>query len=86
MDIKITLKFDEIIINRAKQFAEKQNISLSRLMEFLLDKVTTKDYPTIENLPVSDWVLKVAEGKAEYSTPASRKRKKMKKEFLNSKK
>ena len=39
MDAKITLSFDESVINKAKRFASEQNISLSRLTEFLLSKV-----------------------------------------------
>ena len=68
MDAKITLSFDKKIIEKAKQYAERQNISLSRLMEFLLDKITSNQYASLEDLPVSDWVNAVAEGKAEYIT------------------
>ena len=38
MDAKITLSFDESIIERAKQFADSNNISLSRLTEMLFKK------------------------------------------------
>ncbi|MEP7253328.1 MAG: DUF6364 family protein, partial [Ginsengibacter sp.] len=37
MDNKVTLSFDESVISRAKKYAEKNNISLSRLIEFLLN-------------------------------------------------
>lgn len=40
MDSKITLSFDESAINRARKYAAKNHISLSRLTEFLLKKVT----------------------------------------------
>jgi hypothetical protein len=40
MDAKITLSFDEAIITKAKRFADDNNISLSRLTEFLFSKVT----------------------------------------------
>ena len=66
MDTKITLSFDSQIIERAKKYAEKQNMSLSRLMEVLLDKITAKQYQSIEDYPVADWVNMLAEGKAEY--------------------
>jgi hypothetical protein len=85
MDTKITLSFDEQVIKRAKQYAESQNISLSRLMEFLLDKVTSKKYATLEDLPISDWVNMVSEGSAEYITKP-KKRSKLKNEYLNRKK
>ncbi len=66
MDAKITLSFDKQIIEKAKRYAENNNISLSRLMEFILDKITTHQYESLEDLPVSDWVNAVAEGEAEY--------------------
>ena len=85
MDAKITLSFDKKIIEKAKQYADRQNISLSRLMEFLLDKITTNQYASLEDLPVSDWVHAVAEGQAEYITK-SKKRSKLKDEYHNRKK
>jgi hypothetical protein len=63
MDAKITLSFDEAVIVRAKQFAEANNISLSRLTEFLLNKATAASYPSLDELPVSSWVTMVAEGR-----------------------
>ena len=66
MDAKITLSFDESVINKAKKYAEENNISLSSLTEFLLSKVTSKNYQSLEDLPISDWVSMVAEGEAEY--------------------
>jgi len=85
MDSKITLSFNESIANKAKRYAEKNNISLSRLVEFLLDKVTSSGYTSYEEFPVSDWVSQVAEGEATYQTKA-RSRKSLKKEFYSSKK
>lgn len=85
MDAKITLSFDKQVIERAKQYAETQNVSLSRLMEFLLDKITSNHFNSLEDLPVSDWVNAVAEGKAEYITK-SKKRSKLKDEYMNRKK
>ncbi len=85
MDAKITLSFDKKIIEKAKQYAEHQNISLSRLMEFLLDKITSNQYASLEDLPVSDWVNAVAEGPAEYITKP-KKRAKLKAEYMNRKK
>ena len=75
MDAKITLSFDKEVIEKAKKFADRQNISLSRLTELLLSKVTSGHYSSLENLPVSAWVQEVAEGVAEYKTTTlSRKR------------
>lgn len=85
MDAKITLSFDARVIERAKKYAESQNISLSRLMEFLLDRITTKQYKSLEDFPISDWVSQLAEGKPEYH-PTPRKRSQMKDEYYGSKK
>ncbi len=66
MDAKITLSFDESVANRAKAFAEANNISLSRLVEFMLSKVTNARYRSLDELPVSDWISQVAEGEVTY--------------------
>jgi hypothetical protein len=85
MDAKITLSFNEDIINKAKKFADSQNISLSRLTEFLYAQITSGHYKNLEELPVSSWVLELAEGQAEYKTkPKSRKA--MKAEYMKSRK
>ncbi len=85
MDSKITLSFDKKVIERAKKYAASNNISLSRLMEFLLDKITTNNYSSLEDLPVSDWVNAVAEGPSEYLTK-TKNRSKLKTEYRNRKK
>jgi len=85
MDAKITLSFDEDIINKAKTFADDHNISLSRLTEFLYSRITKGQYRSLEELPVSEWVSMVAEGAVEYkATPKPRKY--YKSEFLKSRK
>jgi hypothetical protein len=86
MDSKITLSFDESIINKAKRYADNNNISLSRLVEFLLQKVTSNSYQSLEDFPISDWVSQVAEGEAVYQTSKKRSRKTAKSEYYNSKK
>lgn len=74
MDAKITLSFDEKVIARAKKFAEDNNISLSRLTEYLYSKITHGKYQHLEEIPIADWVNLLAEGKVEYQTkPRSRK-------------
>jgi len=86
MDAKITLSFDEGVINKAKRYAENNNISLSRLVEFLLKKVTHSGYHSLEDFPIADWVSQVAEGEAVYQTSKKRTRKSSKSEFFSSKK
>lgn len=73
MDTKVTLSFNEEVINKAKQYAADNDISLSRLIEFLLKKVTSTDYRSLEQYPIADWVNQIAEGKAEYNTRTNRK-------------
>jgi hypothetical protein len=85
MDAKITLSFNKAIAAKAKRYAEKNNVSLSRLVEFLLDKVTSSGYTSFEDFPVSDWVSQVAEGAATYQTKA-RSGKSLKNEYYASKK
>lgn len=86
MDSKITLSFDESVIQKAKKYAARNNISLSRLTEFLLKKVTASNYDSLEDFPISDWVNAIAEGPAEYSTKTKKTRKQSKEEFFKSKK
>ncbi len=83
MDNKITLSFDENGINRGKKYAEKNNISLSRLIEFLLKKVTSDNYSSLEDFPISDWVHQVAEGDAVSKQKQKDQGKRPKMNFLN---
>lgn len=85
MDSKITLSFDEAVIKKAKKYAADKGISLSRMIEFLLKKITSSHLNSLEDYPVSEWVQQLAEGEATYQTK-SRSRKKTKAEFYNSKK
>jgi hypothetical protein len=85
MDAKITLSFDETVIKKAKKYAENNNISLSRLTEFLLSKVTSNSYQSLEDLPIADWVSVVSEGEVEYQTK-TKKNKDLKTEYFKSKK
>ena len=85
MDAKVTLSFDADVIAKAKTFAARQGISLSRFVEVLLRKATSSPYDDIEELPISEWVMMVAEGPAEYTTQ-KRGRKAMKDEFFKSRK
>jgi len=82
MDSKITLSFDQQIIAQAKEFAEANNMSLSRLTEFLLSKVVSKRYRSLDELPVSDWVSMVSEGEVQYIRKNASKS--VKKDYLDS--
>lgn len=90
VDTKLTLSFNQDVIEKAKKYASTHNISLSRLIEYLLTQVTSKEYKSLEDFPISDWVNMVAEGQAEYKrTPKpypKSSRKDLKDEFFASKK
>lgn len=72
MDAKITLAFNKDVIEKAKEFAESNNISLSRLTEYLYSQITSKNYKSLEELPVSEWIDFVSEGPIEYKKSSSR--------------
>ncbi|MCK9411038.1 MAG: DUF6364 family protein [Prolixibacteraceae bacterium] len=80
MEAKLTLYFNQDVIEKAKKFAADNNTSLSRLTEFLYRQITSGSYKSIEDFPVSDWVNQVAEGEAVYKR---RSRKSLKDEFFN---
>ena len=80
MDTKLTLHFNRDVIEKAKAFAAANNISLSRLTEFLYQQITSGSYKTLDDFPVADWVNQVAEGKAVYM---KRSRKTLKDEFFS---
>lgn len=85
MDSKITLSFNSQVISKAKDYAESNDISVSRLVEYLLDKITSSGYRSFEDFPISEWVNQVAEGEAVYQTK-QRSKSSLKKEFFESKK
>ena len=82
MDAKITLSFDQEVISKAKEFAAQNNISVSRLMEFLLSKAVSQNYRSLDELPVSDWVNMLSEGEVQYVRKNSSKS--VKKDYLES--
>ena len=86
MDAKVTLSFNEAVINKAKKFAEANNISLSRMIEFILQKITSSHYQSMEEFPIADWVHQLSEGEVVYQTSKKRTRKASKEEFYKSRK
>lgn len=73
MDAKVTLSFNKAVIEKAKQYAEAKNMSLSRMLELILDKITSNQYSSIEDFPISDWVLTLSEGAPEYTSMGKNK-------------
>jgi hypothetical protein len=86
MDTKLTLSFNQEVVTKAKQYAADHNISLSRLIEHLLIQVTAKQYKSLEDFPISDWVSMVAEGEVEYKKADKSSRKASKSEYFASQK
>ncbi|MCX6221716.1 MAG: DUF6364 family protein [Bacteroidia bacterium] len=80
MEAKLTLYFNQDVIEKAKKFAADNNTSLSRLTEFLYRQITSGSYKSIEDFPVSEWVNQVAEGEAVYKR---RSRKSLKDEYFD---
>jgi hypothetical protein len=85
MDAKITLSFDGKVIQKAKKFAEANNISLSRLTEYLFSKITHGQYQQLEDIPVAEWVKNLAEGEIIYRSK-ERSRKSLKQAYFKSRK
>ena len=86
MDTKLTLSFNQEVVTKAKKYAADHNISLSRLIEHLLTQVTSKQYKSLEDFPITDWVSMVAEGEIEYKRADKPSRKESKNEYFSSKK
>jgi hypothetical protein len=78
MDTKLTLSLDKEVIEKAKELANKHDISLSRLIEYMFIKATNcgKNYKSLEDIPVADFISKLAEPEAEYVTAKQRLRQK----------
>ncbi len=60
MDAKLTLSLDTNIVTQAKTYAKNNNISLSRLIEYMLGKIVDKNNIALDALPVMDWVSELA--------------------------
>ena len=57
MDAKLTLKFDKQVVENAKQYAVKNNKSLSRIIESYLKLLTSKEKNNdVEEIVITDFV------------------------------
>jgi hypothetical protein len=52
MDTKLTIKLDEGVITRAKEYARNRRTSLSKMIESYLDSVTRPDSDDFEITPL----------------------------------
>jgi Family of unknown function (DUF6364) len=85
MDVKLTLSFEEKVVEKAKQYAASQGMSLSRLTEYLFEKITANptNYNSLEDIPIANFVNMLAEEQATYHVS---KPKKQKAEYYDSRK
>ena len=77
MDSKLTLKLNENVIERAKNYASKKKVSLSRLIENYLDSITRE---ANDDFDISPFVKSISSGK---SIPADLDWKTMKDDYTN---
>jgi Family of unknown function (DUF6364) len=63
MDTKLTLKLDKEVIEKAKEYAAKQKVSLSWLFENYLKAITNKNVKS-EEVEISDFVKSISIGKS----------------------
>lgn len=80
MDTKLTLKLDQDIIEKAKQYAAEKKLSLSRLIENYLNSLTS-DKPN-DDLQISPFVKSLSSG---ISIPADYDYKKDRADYLEQK-
>jgi hypothetical protein len=72
MDSKLTLLLNADVITKAKKYDEGKGLSLSRFTELFYERITNSNYRILEEVPISDWVMEISEGEAEYRrTPVS---------------
>ena len=64
MDTKLTLKLDEVVIERAKEYAASQNRSLSRIIESYLQSLTIQadSKNNSEDFQISPFVKSMSSG------------------------
>jgi len=63
MDTKLTLKIEESTISKAKSYARKKNISLSKMIENYLNAVTNKQDRNLSPSPLVESLLGVIDDK-----------------------
>lgn len=54
METKLTLRIKKNVIEKAKEYAQKQKISLSKMIEVYLESVTNSHENEVETTPLVD--------------------------------
>jgi hypothetical protein len=62
MDSKLTLKLNKSVIEQAKDYAKKNQVSLSRLIENYLASLTQKENSSKKEIEISAFVKSIATG------------------------
>jgi hypothetical protein len=63
MDAKLTLKLDQEVIARAKEYAAEKQMSLSRIIEHYLKAITIKDKSQVgDEIEISPFVKSLSGG------------------------
>jgi len=60
MDAKLTLKLDKSVIEKAKEYAAEKEISLSKIIEFYLQSLTSKKDHQKERFELTPFVKSIA--------------------------
>jgi len=60
MDTKLTLKLDKEVIEKAKEYAAKQKVSLSWLFENYLKAITSNNKEETKHTEISDFVKSIS--------------------------
>ena len=62
MDTKLTLKLNQEVIDKAKEYASSKKISLSRIVEYYLQSLTTEKKDN--DFEISPFVKSISTGKS----------------------
>lgn len=60
MDIKLTLKLDKDVIEKAKRHAAKQKVSVSSIVENYFKAITSTDNDDSDEVKISDFVKSIS--------------------------
>ena len=61
METKLTLRLKKSVIERAKEYAHSQKISLSKIIEIYLESITTSTEKDVETTPLVESLSGVIE-------------------------
>lgn len=78
MDTKLTVKLDGNIIERAKAYASRRKMSLSRVIENQLNLITREDYT--DEIEISPYVKSISSSK---SIPDNRDWKELRADYID---